>query len=145
VKRAAGVIIAIVGGIVGVVAGFGAGVLEGFLVPLRLGGTRVPVAVAVAIVANIGIALWTRYVTGNRLAPLAPAVAWFAAIALLGTKTAAGDLVIVGDDWVALLTVFVGAIAFAVALFLGARPAADPQGQRSANPTVKSGGPANRR
>jgi hypothetical protein len=145
VKRAAGLVIAIAGGLIAVVAGFGAGVLEGFLIPLRIGGVRVPIAVVVAIVANIGIALWTRYVTGNKLAPLAPAVAWFAAIALLGTKSAAGDLVIIGDDWVALLTVFVGAIAFAVALFLGARPAPDPQGQESTKPVVKSGSPADRR
>jgi hypothetical protein len=138
VKRALPVAVAIVGGVVAVLAGFGAGVLEGFLVPLRLWGVRAPVAVAVAIVANIGISLWTRYVTGNRLAPLAPAVAWFAAIAVLGTRTAAGDLVIVGNDWVALLTVFVGAVAFAVGLFIGARP----DREKFEKVVVKSGGPA---
>ncbi|GAA1706527.1 hypothetical protein [Fodinicola feengrottensis] len=140
-KRLANLVIAIVGGVVAVVAGFGAGVVEGFLIPLRAGEMRVPIAILVAIVANAGIALWTRYVTGNKLAPVAPAISWFAAIALLGTQTSAGDLVIVGNDWVALATVFVGAVAFAVGLFIGARPDRPQIGKAE----VKSAGLADRR
>lgn len=103
-------------------AGFGAGVIEAFLIPLRIGTVRILVAVLVSLVAHIGIALWTRYVTGSKMAPIAPAIAWFVAVAVLGTRTPAGDIVIVGSDWVALATVFVGAIAYAVGIFLAARP-----------------------
>ncbi|WP_163511117.1 hypothetical protein [Fodinicola acaciae] len=119
-------LIAICGGVVAVLAGFGAGVLEAFLIPLRAGVVRLPVAVLVALVVHVGIALWTRYVTGSRLAPIVPAISWFAAVAVLGTRTPAGDIVIVGSDWVALTTVFVGAIGYAIGLFLAARPGPAP-------------------
>ena len=89
-----------------------------FLVPLRVGGTLVPVSWAVAFGGNLVLG-----VAGDRLAgkagALVPALLWLVLAFTLGSKRAEGDLVVPGstEGVVFLLAGALGsAVAYAVAV-----------------------------
>lgn len=99
-----------------------------FLVPLRVGGVRVPVSLLIALVGNV---LLGR--AGGRLlgAPgvLVPGLLWLSLAYLLGTQRAGGDLVIPGD-LVGIAFLALGALGFAVAFGMtSARQAAATPGR----------------
>jgi hypothetical protein len=98
---------------------------EAFLTPLALQWTsgghphfvRLPVALVLAIVGNAALAWFTYTVTGRVLAVLAPFAAWTIPMVVAAGRTREGDLVLTGNNWVGLGTMFAGALAFAVAAY----------------------------
>lgn len=121
------------------------GVVEAFLVPLRLGigssSTPVPVSLLLALVGNALLVRAAVRVTRSRLAALGPALGWFAPVLVLGNRTAAGDLV-VPSSVVGLGLLLVGSAALAGAAFLSAVPAvggATARGMSPPPPTIAPG------
>jgi hypothetical protein len=97
-----------------------------FLIPLRVGGVRVPVSLLIACVGN---ALLGR-AGGNLLGVagvLVPLMLWLGLAFLLGTPRAGGDLVVQGD-LVGTAFLALGVLGFAVALGMtwGRQSAATP-------------------
>jgi hypothetical protein len=108
---------------------------EAFLAPLMVHWTsgghahyaRVPVAVAGAVVGNAALAWFTRQVTRNVLAVAVPLVAWAVPMFFASTKTREGDLVLAGNNWVAIVTLVAGLFTFVLAAFsLAVLPAVRP-------------------
>lgn len=95
--------------------------LTAFLVPFRIGGVPVPLSFVAALVGNVLLIRYARYATDSRLSIIGPVVAWLAVMLVFGSRTAEGDLVLTGD-WRGLGTLFVGAVAFAIAGFLAVAP-----------------------
>jgi hypothetical protein len=96
-----------------------------FLLPLRVGGVRVPVSLLVAGLGNAALG-WA----GGRLlgvpGVLVPGLVWLGMAVTLGTRRAEGDLVVTGD-LVGTLFLFVGALGFAIAYGVSsARPREPP-------------------
>jgi hypothetical protein len=119
-------IIPIAGVVISLLAALFSGILEIFLTPLRVAGFPIGVAVPAAVVGNLAIAWFAVTTTGRKRAIGAPWLLWtllmfFAA----GAKRAEGDYLINGNDWVALIMILVGSLAYAVytyRLILGRRP-----------------------
>jgi hypothetical protein len=100
-------------------------VWEAFLTPLAVHWTsgghlhfvRLPVALVLAVAGNAALAWFTRAVTGKTLAVLAPFAAWTVPMAAAAGKTREGDLVLTANNWVALATMLIGALTYAVAAY----------------------------
>jgi hypothetical protein len=100
-------------------------VWEAFLTPLAWHWTsgghghavRLPVALVCAVVGNAALAWFSRAVTGKTLAVLAPFAAWTVPMVVAAGRTREGDLVLTSNNWVGLVTMFVGALSFAVAAY----------------------------
>jgi hypothetical protein len=109
------------GGAVAVALGFVSAVWEAFLSPLAYQWTagghahsvRVPIALVFALAGNLALVWFTRAVTGRTLAVVAPFVAWIVPMVAATARTTEGDLVVAGNNWVGLVTVFGGSLAFA--------------------------------
>ena len=84
-----------------------------FLVPLRIGGTAVPVCWAVAVVGN-GLLGWYGGQLLGRLGAAGPGVLWLVVALTLGSKRGEGDLIVPGST-TGLVFLLVGAVASAVA------------------------------
>ncbi len=115
VPRREGRLVPVLGLVISLLATLFSGILEIFLTPLRVGGFPIGVAVLVAVVANVAIAWFAVTTTGRKRAIGAPWLLWtvlmfFAA----GAKRSEGDYLINGNDWVALIMILVGSLAFAV-------------------------------
>ncbi|TDC72587.1 hypothetical protein E1193_27420 [Micromonospora sp. KC606] len=114
------------GGIVSVSGGMLAAVLGLVLAPVRVDGRLIGVAVPVTIAAAIVLS-WFAYATvGRKWALALPALPWFALTAVAAVRTAEGDLLLTGDNWVGLATIATGAMTFAVMAFR--RILSPPQG-----------------
>lgn len=105
-------------------------VVEAFLAPLRVsdlgftgpgqGNVRIPLALVLALVTNPLLG-WFAYTTsGRRFAALLPAGAWCVVWILAAGRTSEGDLLITNDNWVGLLTLFTGPLAFAIGIYVTA-------------------------
>ncbi|WP_328462212.1 hypothetical protein OHA21_34625 [Actinoplanes sp. NBC_00393] len=121
--RAAGVIVSILATVVTVF-------LELELSALRLGGfaelfagrspwggsgAAVPLAIPVAVAANIAICWFAVTTTGRRWAIGPPWALWtLLMLAAAGVRTAEGDYLLGGTNWVALVMILVGSLTFAV-------------------------------
>lgn len=116
-------------------------VVETLLVPLRVGTVRLPLAVLFAAAANVGMIYFARWVTRSRLAAVLPGIAWFAVVMAAGSRTTEGDMVLVGDDLVALALLLVGSAAVAAASYF---VMAGPAGGRPPVGANRSGGPRRR-
>ena len=127
----------------GTIVGLGLAVVtaiwEVMLSPMMIGGTRIPVATLVAIVANISIVYFTRFVTGRVGLALVPALGWFGVILAATTRTSEGDLLIPADNWVGVTTLLFGSVAWAVAAYrlilkrpVTPAPAAPPAAKKDA-------------
>lgn len=92
--------------------------LELFMTQLRVGGIPIGVSVLLALVANYAIC-WFAVGTVGRLRAVAPPWALWTAIMFYaaGTKTAEGDRLLAGDDYVGLVTILAGSITFAVYVY----------------------------
>lgn len=102
-----------------------AAVCEAFLVPLRVAGVRVPLALLLAVVGNLGLPWLARWVSGSRMVTMLPAMLWFLVILVLAGGTTEGDVVLAGDDWVALALLLAGSAAAAMGAYfalLGRQP-----------------------
>jgi hypothetical protein len=93
------------------------GVTEAFLSPLRIGTVRIPLSLVLAILLNPPLAWYAVAVTGRKAAAALPALAWSAVWFIAASKTTEGDLVIASGNWVGLMTLLAGPIAFAVGIF----------------------------
>lgn len=115
--RLAGAVVALLGGVV-------AAVWTLLLVPLRLVAgdlvVRLPVAILLAIAGNVALLWFARRATGSRWGVLLPAVGWFAVMLPALGSTTEGDRLLLGNDWVALLTLFAGTITLTIGAVLGA-------------------------
>ncbi|MPZ28890.1 MAG: hypothetical protein GEV12_21445 [Micromonosporaceae bacterium] len=145
----------VLGGLVGLVGGFVAGLLAVLLVPLRvgdagelvswyggladtaIGSVRVPVAVVVAVGANLVLIRFTERATGVRWGVLLPGLGWFVMVVATLQTTAERDRLLLPDDWVAVLTLFAGTTVVVIGTVLAlispdpgragaARPASAP-------------------
>lgn len=116
----------VLGSLIAVWGGALLALIEVFLVPLRIGGIRWPVSPVLAVLSNIGLMLFARYVSGNRFVGLLPGFAWFAVTVLFSTTTAAGDVILLGNDAMPKILLLVGAASIAVGAFLCARPPRRP-------------------
>jgi len=115
----------VVAGLVALLAGAGAAVVECFLVPLRVDSVRVPIAPVLAVVMNVAVVVYGRWGTGSPLGGAVPALGWFGVIAALSRRTDDGDLVLYGD-WVGLALLLTGTLALLAAMLLPLRIPARP-------------------
>lgn len=122
-----------------VAAGLGAvsAAYEAFLTPLMLRWTsggqlhtlRLPVALAVAVAGNLALVWFAYTVVGRVAGAFAPAAAWTLAMVAAAKQTDAGDLVLTGNNWVGLVTMLVGVLAYAGGVYwLVLRTAVAPPG-----------------
>jgi hypothetical protein len=120
-----GVLLAWVGIVIAVGLAAVSAVWEAFLTPLAWQWTsgghahfvRLPVALVCAVAGNAALAWFTHAVTGKTLAVLAPFAAWTVPMVVAAGRTREGDLILTGNNWVGLATMFTGALAFAVAAY----------------------------
>lgn len=103
----------IVGGVVVVVAALATATLELMFARIRVGGHLIGMSALLAVAANVVLSWFAQRAVGGKWAFALPAVPWFLLIAAAGSRTHEGDLLLAGD-WVGLLTVVGGSIAFAV-------------------------------
>jgi hypothetical protein len=82
-----------------------------FLVPLRVGGTLVPVSLVIAVVGNLLVGRAASRVAGSTGA-LGTGVLWIAVTLALASRRAEGDVVVPGST-VGLAFLLVGALASA--------------------------------
>jgi hypothetical protein len=124
--------------VLGTIVGIGLGAMSAFwttmLTPLYviIGGAviRLPVAPLVVLVANVAIFWFTRYVTGHTGLGVLPAVGWLVVVGEAGSTRAEGDLLITGNNWVGIVTILVGAIAWAIGPYLALFRSRHPGGSR---------------
>lgn len=105
-------------------------VFEAFLAPLRVsdfgfsgageGNMRVPLALILALVTNPLLGWFASMTSGRRFAALLPAGAWCVVWILAAGRTTEGDLLITNENWVGLLTLFCGPLAFAIGIYMAA-------------------------
>jgi hypothetical protein len=114
-SHALDVLIKVFGVLISVVAALLSGFLEIFLTPLRAGGVPLGVSIPAAVIGNYAIA-WFAYTTvGKRWAVAPPWVIWTALMLFAaGVRTAEGDYLISGDNWVALVMILIGSLTFAI-------------------------------
>jgi hypothetical protein len=106
--RAAGVLVVLVATVVTAVA-------ELCLTPVRVAGVPIGVAVPFAAVANWGLAWFAVTTTGRRWTLGLPWVLWTALMFFAaGARTREGDYLLGGTDWIALVMILAGSLAFAV-------------------------------
>ncbi|RKR88482.1 hypothetical protein BDK92_2810 [Micromonospora pisi] len=107
----------IAGGVLAVIAALVTGTLELLLATLRVGGQLIGVSVLVAIAANLVLGWFAYRTVGRRWAVALPAVPWFALMAVAAIKTSEGDVLLAGDNWVGVVMIFAGSMAFAALAF----------------------------
>jgi hypothetical protein len=108
-------LIRVAGWIISIVAVILTGVLELFFTPLRVHGVPIGVSILMALVANPAIAWFAVTTTGRRSALAPPWIIWtILMLFATGYRTAEGDYLVSGNDWVALVMILVGSLAFAV-------------------------------
>jgi hypothetical protein len=117
VTGVSGALLRVGGTAVGVLLGSATGVWEVFLSPLYVGRVPLPVAPVLAIATNLGLVWFTYFVTGHKGLALLPGVAWFAVMIISASKTTEGDVPIPGSDWMGLLAVLLGALAWGIAAY----------------------------
>jgi hypothetical protein len=84
-----------------------------FLTPFRVHGTLVPISLVIALGGNIAVIWFAHTVTGNRGLALVPGAVWLVLSFLASSRTSAGDLLLIGGDWVASAYLVCGPIAIA--------------------------------
>ncbi|MEV0564640.1 hypothetical protein [Dactylosporangium sp. NPDC050588] len=124
------IVITIGGLVVAVLLAVALAVFEAFLAPLRLSdlglsgpgksNMRIPLALVLALVTNPMLGWFAFTTTGRRFAALLPAGAWCVVWILAAGRTTEGDLLITNDNWVGLLTLFAGPLAFAIGIYVTA-------------------------
>ncbi|WP_433827223.1 hypothetical protein ACQP2E_34905 [Actinoplanes sp. CA-015351] len=83
--------------------------------PWEGGGVLIPLAVPVAIGANLAICWFAVTVTGRRWGLGPPWALWtLLMLAAAGTRTTEGDYLLSETNWVALVTILTGSLTYAV-------------------------------
>lgn len=104
-----------------------------FLVPLRVGGVPVPVAVVLAAVANVALGRAGGRLYG-RVGAALPGVLWFVVVAALQIRRPEGDLVVPGS-LPGLLFLLLGSISAAVPVGSTPPRRTTPSGERTPAPS----------
>jgi hypothetical protein len=123
-------LIRVSGVVVALIAAFASGVLELFLTTLRAGdlvsvwrgdaigsgsGPLIGVSVLLAIAGNLGIAWFAVTTTGRRWAFGPPWALWTVLMFVAaGVRTAEGDYLLSGTNYVALAMILIGSLAYAI-------------------------------
>ncbi|WP_430780890.1 hypothetical protein [Actinoplanes sp. G11-F43] len=82
--------------------------------PFTGSGAAVPVSVPLAIVANLVIAWFAVTTTGKNWAMGPPWALWTLIMLMAaGSRSAEGDYMLSGDNWVALVVILAGSVTFA--------------------------------
>ncbi|GAA0802980.1 hypothetical protein [Spirilliplanes yamanashiensis] len=114
VARAADRALRVLGGVLGVAMALLSGLLELYLAPLRVAGVLIGVAALVAIPANVFLAWWAQRAVGARFAFALPWGAWtLLMFVAAGVRTDEGDQLLAPDNWVGMVLILAGSIAFA--------------------------------
>ncbi|WP_432835170.1 hypothetical protein [Dactylosporangium sp. CA-092794] len=96
----------------------GLAIIEALFSPLRIGGFRVPVSLVLAVVTNPLLGWFAFATSRRRFAALVPAAVWCTIWIIASGRTSEGDLILTNDNWVGLLTLFVGSLVFAIGIYL---------------------------
>jgi hypothetical protein len=133
--RAIGLVVALAGGFV--VAAYGA-----FLVPFRVHSWLVPISLVIAVVGIIAVTWFALVVTRSKILALAPAALWLVLSFAASSKTSAGSLLLIQQDWVASVYLVIGpvAIAFCVYQLFLRRPEPTASGHRRIGERSERGG-----
>ncbi|HTJ37483.1 MAG TPA: hypothetical protein VL738_30000 [Dactylosporangium sp.] len=118
VEKRVDILIVVTGLIVGTLLAAVLALIEAFYSPLRIGGVRVPVSLIMALVTNPLLVWFVISTTRRRLAALLPAAVWCVVWFVAAGRTSEGDLVITQNNWVGLVTLFTGPLAFAVGIYI---------------------------
>lgn len=105
----------VLGGVLAVALAALSAIVEIFYVPLRVGGVLVGISVVAAVVINYWLPHFTVTATGSGWAGLLPPVVWFGLMLLASDPRTEGDVLLPMGNWVALVTIFAGSLAFAFA------------------------------
>ncbi len=124
------------GTVTGVLLGLATGVWDVFLSPLRAGGVPLPVSPLLAVLGNLGLVWFTYRVTGGKGLALLPGLAWFAIMVVGAGRTTEGDVPMPGNDYMGLLAVLLGAVAWGVGAYrlIVPRPARQAPAERGTGP-----------
>jgi hypothetical protein len=112
-RVAVAVALRIAGGVVAVGLAALTGLIEIFYSPLRIGGVLIGASVVLAVVVNYWLPRYTVAVTASGWAALLPPLVWFGLMLVAADRTTEGDLLITGEGWAGLATMFAGSVAFA--------------------------------
>lgn len=113
----AGRLIGIAGVVLVTVTSALSAVVEAFFVPLRLGDVRVPVVLVAAVLANLALPWLGWWLSRLRVAVALPPLAWFVVTVVLAGGTDEGDIVLAGNDGVALALLVLGSAAAAAGAY----------------------------
>lgn len=113
----------VLAGLLAGVAAVLSGVLELLLATVRVGGHLIGVSVLLAVVVNAALSWFAHRAVGAGWAVAIPAVAWFGLMVVAADRTAEGDVLLAGN-WVGLVMIVAGSMAFAV---VGFRLILDPR------------------
>jgi hypothetical protein len=116
-KRAADLALRVAGTLVAVGGAVATALVEAFLTPLYAGTVRLPAAAVLAVVTNAALVWFTYRATGHKLVALLPGLAWMAIMIVAAGRTTEGDIVLAGDNWVAMVTIFAGVGGYAFAAY----------------------------
>ncbi len=108
------VVLRVIGGLIAVVAAVLSGVLELLLATARVGGYLIGISVLIAVLANVTLSWFAYRAVGRKWAVALPAVMWFALMVVAAGRTAEGDILLAGNNWVGLAMIVAGSMAFAV-------------------------------
>lgn len=123
-RRAADQAVRGLGVLVAVVAAVALALLTAFLTPLHLGevplldyrgAVRLPLAIGVAVMANWALVWFTFRATEWKPLALLPGLVWMGIMIVLSARTTEGDIVLAANNWVAVVSIFAGVGAYAVA------------------------------
>jgi hypothetical protein len=114
-RRSLELTVRVAGVLVSVLAALLTGVLEVLFASWRVGGNLIGVSAIVAVPANLAIAWFAYRTVGRRWAVGPPWVVWTVLMFIAaGVRTTEGDYLLSGDNWVGLIMILLGSMAFAI-------------------------------
>jgi hypothetical protein len=108
--KAAGLVVACWGAVL--LAAVGA-----FFTPYRFGSVLVPISVVLVVVGILGLTQFAHEVTGHTWLSLIPGGIWLLISFGWSSRTSEGDLVLVEQNWVALVYLLAGAVTIGIAAY----------------------------
>jgi hypothetical protein len=126
-SRILDLLLRVAGGVLAVIAAVLTATLELIFATARVAGYLIGASVLLAILANVVLSWFAYQTVGRKWAVMLPAVTWFALMVLAAGGTSEGDILLAGNNWVGIVTIIAGSMAFAVMGFrLITAPATKP-------------------
>jgi hypothetical protein len=114
-SRVAELTVRVAGCVISVLAALFSGVLELYFASWRLGGHLTGASAVAAVLMNLAISWFAYRTVGRRWAVGPPWVVWTAVMFVAaGVRTSEGDHLLAGDNWVGLIMILLGSLAFAI-------------------------------